>query len=195
MGGVVSLMLIVVVSLLAETSYQMEVVRDNTVRLHILANSNSQQDQAVKLQVRDALLEESENWFEDCNQKQDVLDVLQQRQDDIADICRQTLQQLNCQQDVTVSVDNEWFDTRDYTEFCMPCGNYDCIKIELGAGAGHNWWCVLYPQLCIASAGSIDAKDSYGENGVRVIDSENITRSFKIVDWFYNLVHLVGDFI
>ena len=195
MGGVVSLMLIVVVSLLAETSYQMEVVRDNTVRLHILANSNSQQDQAVKLQVRDALLEESENWFEDCNQKQDVLDVLQQRQDDIADICRQTLQQLNCQQDVTVSVDNEWCDTRDYTEFCMPCGNYDCIKIELGAGAGHNWWCVLYPQLCIASAGSIDAKDSYGENGVRVIDSENITISFKIVDWFYNLVHLVGDFI
>ena len=195
LGGVVSIALMVFVSAVWDTSAQMQVVRDNTVRLHILANSDSASDQQIKLKVRNALLQNTATWFEECQEKEDVLQVLRTRQGEIAAMCQDTLQQLDCPQTVSVQVDREWFNTRNYTDFCMPSGDYDCVRIVLGAGEGHNWWCVLYPQLCIASAGKVDPYATYGEDGVRTICRDDITVSFKIVDWLNQLLHIVRQII
>ena len=131
---------------------KLENLQHDVLRLHILANSDSEQDQSLKLKVRDKLLAESETLFQGC----DTLDEMKQRaieqKETIRLLAKSVLEENGCEQDVSVQLVQMDFDTRQYEEITMPAGCYDALRILIGKAEGHNWWCVMYPPLCLPVA-------------------------------------------
>lgn len=129
---------------------QGESISDQVLRLHILANSDSEQDQQLKLQVRDAIL----NQFQ-LDQVGDLEQAKQQASvhlEEIEQIASDVVEQQGYSYPVKAEMVNMFFDTRQYDGFTMPAGRYDAVRITIGQAQGHNWWCVLYPPLCIPAA-------------------------------------------
>ena len=127
------------------------VCRD-TLRLHILANSDSAADQALKLQVRDALLGEMDGLLDGAEDKQAAIRRLQGAMPRLELTVRRTLRAWNSGQEAVLHLEQLDFDARAYDGFDLPGGEYTALRVELGAAAGHNWFCVLYPALCVGSA-------------------------------------------
>lgn len=127
-------------------------LRHDVLRLHILANSDSDYDQNLKLKVRDRLLEESGNLFQGCETLSQMKQRAEEKQDTIRMIAKSVLEENGCQEDVTVQLVQMDFDTRVYDEITMPAGCYDALRILIGKAEGHNWWCVMYPPLCLSVA-------------------------------------------
>lgn len=127
-------------------------LQSGVLRLHILANSDSEEDQDLKLLVRDELLNHSEELFAGC----DTLDEMKQRaieeKETIRLLAQNVLEQHGCTDKVTVQLVQMQFDKREYEEITMPAGAYDALRILIGEGEGHNWWCVMYPPLCLPAA-------------------------------------------
>ena len=120
-------------------------IRENTLRLHILANSDSPADQALKLKIRDAVLSHSGELFSGCDTRQKMVGAAQEQLSDIQRIAEQTAMHNGYDLPVTVSVTDMFFETRRYDNVLLPAGTYTAVRIELGEAAGKNWWCVLYP--------------------------------------------------
>ncbi|MBR5390171.1 MAG: stage II sporulation protein R [Clostridia bacterium] len=115
-----------------------EALAEKLTRLHVLANSDSETDQARKLLVRDAVLEAAKNAG-----KPDaaLLDRLERA-------AQEALQEAGSEEPVRVSFEKCWFERREYETFSLPAGIYDAVRVEIGSAEGHNWWCVIYPPLC-----------------------------------------------
>ena len=120
-------------------------VYTDTVRLHILAPSDSAEDQALKLEVRDAVL--AHFGKELGGTRAEALAVLEDRLDEIEALAAQIAEQHGYS--AKAELCEEWYDTREYRDFTLPCGTYASLKITLGEGEGQNWWCVMYPPLCL----------------------------------------------
>ena len=127
-------------------------IRENTLRLHILANSDSPADQALKLKIRDAVLSCSGELFSCCDTRQKMISAAQEQLPKIQQVAEQTALHNGYELPVTVSVTDMFFETRRYDHVILPAGTYTAVRIELGAAAGKNWWCVLYPPLCVSAA-------------------------------------------
>ena len=127
-------------------------IRENTLRLHILANSDSPADQALKLKIRDAVLSCSGELFSGCDTRQKMISAAQEQLPKIQQVAEQTALHNGYELPVTVSVTDMFFETRHYDHVILPAGTYTAVRIELGAAAGKNWWCVLYPPLCVSAA-------------------------------------------
>ena len=127
-------------------------IRENTLRLHILANSDSPADQALKLKIRDAVLSCSGELFSGCDTRQKMIGAAQEQLPKIQQVAEQTALHNGYELPVTASVTDMFFETRRYDHVILPAGTYTAVRIELGAAAGKNWWCVLYPPLCVSAA-------------------------------------------
>lgn len=127
-------------------------IRENTLRLHILANSDSPADQVLKLKIRDAVLSCSGELFSGCDTRQKMISAAQEQLPKIQQVAEQTALHNGYELPVTVSVTDMFFETRRYDHVIRPAGTYTAVRIELGAAAGKNWWCVLYPPLCVSAA-------------------------------------------
>ena len=127
-------------------------IRENTLRLHILANSDSPADQALKLKIRDAVLSCSGDLFSGCDTRQKMISAAQEQLPKIQQVAEQTALHNGYELPVTASVTDMFFETRRYDHVILPAGTYTAVRIELGAAAGKNWWCVLYPPLCVSAA-------------------------------------------
>ena len=124
-------------------------LRADVLRLHILANSDSDEDQARKLLVRDALLSHADELFAGCTTLDEMRARAWEERETIRLIAQSTLEQNGCHDPVTVQLAQMEFDTRQYEEITMPGGEYEALRILIGSGEGHNWWCVMYPPLCL----------------------------------------------
>lgn len=134
-----------------------DAVRDDTLRLHILANSDSEADQALKLAVRDAILAQAGELFSAGQTKQEALAAARRSLPALQAIAQQTLRAHGCADTVAVRLENQYFATRAYDDFTLPAGRYDAVRVEIGAHAGKNWFCVLFPPLCLPAACEEDA--------------------------------------
>lgn len=160
-------------------------IRQSVFRLHILANSDEEEDQALKLLVRDAILAESDSLFSDCDDKDAVMAEIAAVLDQIEEIANQTLMENGSDQTATATVQNLYFTTRVYEEYTLPAGFYDALEITIGDGAGQNWWCVLYPALCISSATKQEQIDTaLDESQQTIVTSGDYQISFAILEWF-----------
>lgn len=148
----IGLVLSITTSSITSFAAQCAVVRQSTIRLHILANSDSEADQALKLLVRDAVLTQTADVFGGAQEKEQAIALAQSNKGRITAVAEQTLQQHGCDDKVTVQVVNMFFETRQYGSVMMPAGQYDAVRILIGAGAGHNWWCVMFPPMCLPAA-------------------------------------------
>ncbi len=127
-------------------------LRDSTLRLHVKANSDSAADQALKLQVRDAVLAQTGDLFARQTDKAQAIQAAQANLDRIQAAAEEAVAKAGSQQAVRVYLTNMYFDTTVYDRFTLPAGRYDALRVELGSSQGHNWFCVLYPGLCLPAA-------------------------------------------
>ena len=122
---------------------------EDLVRLRVVANSDSAYDQSVKLAVRDAVLEELAGWESQPDCAQEMMRELDNRRGRIAQAVRRTLDACGSEDGFVIRLDRDYYPTRTYETFSLPAGEYQGLRIFLGEGAGHNWWCVIYPALCL----------------------------------------------
>ena len=124
-------------------------LNDNLIRLHVVANSDSEQDQTVKLRVRDAVLESIQEDLKQVANIDQARDYLQENLPKIQSVTEQTLHSLGVDTSAVVSLTKEAFDTRKYDTFSLPAGIYEALRITIGEGEGKNWGCVTFPTLCL----------------------------------------------
>lgn len=124
----------------------------DTLRLHILANSDTLEDQLIKLQVRDAVLAALPEPVLQAADAAQAEAALRQALPVLTRACQQALLEAHCSQTVRLRLESLPFAARDYGAFALPGGRYNALRVELGNAAGHNWFCVLYPALCVAGA-------------------------------------------
>lgn len=148
------LTLIFVLCYAAISEASQRALAEDIVRLRVVANSDSVEDQRIKLQVRDAVLREISTWAESADSASDMLALLEQHREDIARTVSQTLRQNGRAESFTIRLDQDYYPTREYDTFSLPAGEYRGLRIFLGNARGHNWWCVLYPSLCLDAAGA-----------------------------------------
>lgn len=156
-----------------------ENIADKVFRLHILANSDSTEDQNLKLKLKDYILGSTVDLFTADN-LEDNIEIANKNSDKLAELCKEFVERLGYDYDVKVSVVKEFFDTRVYDDFTLPAGMYNSLKIEIGEGKGHNWWCIIFPSVCL-SACSQSMSDYLTEDEMEIIES-GYSPKFKIIE-------------
>lgn len=119
------------------------------IRLHVLANSDREEDQALKLEVRDRVLETTSALLAGETEPQAAAILLNQHLEDIAQTAAQEISAQGHDDRVEVRLEQTWFPTRQYQGISLPAGNYLALRVLIGAAEGHNWWCVVFPNLCL----------------------------------------------
>ena len=154
---------------------------DNVIRIHVVANSDSETDQALKYKVRDEVIAVSSILLQDCANISRAEEIIRANLGVLEDAAYQTHAAEGVSYGVRASLSKEFYPTRNYGSFRLPAGKYLSLKISLGAAEGQNWWCVIYPSLCLSAAADTDR--------IRLIDSEapvNYKIKFKILDWWHS---------
>ena len=155
---------------------------EKMIRLHVIANSDSEADQALKLPVRDAILAEAE----------EQLGAALGRMTAIAEA---TVAQAGYDYEVSAVLSYEVYPTRDYETFRLPAGQYLSLRMTIGAGAGRNWWCVVFPPLCNAATTEEFVKTAEGagltaeELALLTEESEGVVVRFKVIEWVEGIVN------
>lgn len=164
-------------------------ISEDTFRLHILANSDSDSDQALKLKVRDRVLNYTSQLFENAKSKNEAETIISDNLQSIANIAYDEVLKNGYSYKVNAEITNMYFTTRYYDDYTLPSGMYDALRITIGQGQGHNWWCVMYPSICISSNIDKDtkAKEVFDEQEYNIVKNEQYEYKFKIVEIFQRL--------
>ena len=125
---------------------------DSVIRFHVIANSDSEADQALKLAVRDQVLAKAEEIYPQDATLSEARAALEAHLEDLALAGQEVVDREGYQYDVTAQLTECWFPTKEYEGFALPAGNYNALRIVIGEGAGQNWWCVAFPPLCLGAA-------------------------------------------
>lgn len=127
-------------------------IYDAVVRLHVVANSDSEHDQQIKLCVRDAVLALASERLATCEHREEAEQLLRGMTDELTEVARAALARQGAPTDVRVELGREEYPTRSYESFCFPAGEYVSLRVLIGEAAGENFWCVLFPPLCMSAA-------------------------------------------
>ena len=203
-GGLVQaaaiiLTLITTIISTAAFSTRCDEVRTNVLRLHILANSDSEADQALKLIIRDKLLTEGADVFDGSVTADNAADKIAEASERLKAVAEQTAKENGFDYEVKIEVTEEYFDTRSYENVTLPAGRYKAVKVIIGEGAGKNWWCVMFPPLCLPAAEENDERDVkidaiLTDSGVRLIESNpKFEVRFKIVEIYEKIKSYFTD--
>lgn len=129
-----------------------EEIRGRVLRLHVLANSDTEEDQALKLKVRDTIVETAANLFDTAADEAQALERARERLPELEAAAQQRVYDEGCEYAVTISIVHMYFTTRVYETVTLPAGMYDALRVTIGEGKGHNWWCVVFPPMCVSAA-------------------------------------------
>ena len=129
-----------------------ETIYDDVIRLHIIANSDSAEDQALKLKVRDAIIEYAAPMLEGCDTKEEAARKFSELLGEIKKIAKDVIEEEGYGYSVSAVLDTEKYPTRHYGDISLPSGNYLSLRVIIESGEGQNWWCVLFPPLCTSIA-------------------------------------------
>lgn len=170
-------------------------ISDRVFRVHILANSDSESDQALKLKVRDAVIAKGEELFADVHSKEQAEQIVCDNIDVLVKTAEDVVSAEGYSYPVTASVKNIYFNTRYYEDVTMPGGFYDALQIRIGNAEGQNWWCVMYPSLCIYSASDNDTLDEQLTSSQYSIVSSKGEFQFrlKFVEIFNRFIDLISE--
>lgn len=138
-------------------------IANSVFRLHVLANSDSEEDQSLKYKVRDNLLKYMNEICVDCSTKQEAIEKVYEYQANFKQIALETIKNEGYSYDVNINIGNFEFPTKHYGDISLPAGFYDALRVEIGEAQGQNWWCVMFPPLCFVDISSgIVPEDSKG---------------------------------
>lgn len=149
---------------------KLDELRGSVLRLHILANSDSDKDQRLKLMVRDKLLES--DIFGDAESLSEAENTTGKKLRYIEHIAEKTLRENGCYKKVTATIEDHDFDERVYGDITMPAGRYRALRVMIGEAQGHNWWCVMYPPLCLPAA--CETEDKQEKETAELVDNKSV---------------------
>ena len=168
-------------------------LKNNLIRFHVRANSDSSFDQACKLKVRDAVISKVSQMMDKADTKEEAFDILKKQKDSIKNTAQEILKKEGVIQKVKVHFVQEKFPEKTYGQYTFPEGIYDALRIDLGEAKGHNWWCVLYPNMCFQGSVYEVMDESSGEELREVLTQEEYADVFdsgkmqirwKFLDYF-----------
>lgn len=166
-----------------------EHLAQEVLRFHVLANSDSDEDQKLKLKVRDAVLDYMEENMPEADSAEETKDWIRGHIDEIEEVSRGIVAETGSDYPVSAAVTTCWFPDKSYGDVTFPAGNYEALRIEIGEAEGHNWWCVLYPGLCFMDAANAVVPDEGKQKLKNILTEEEYSRvtadtDFKI-SWFF----------
>ena len=169
-----------------------EGLSDQVVRLHVLANSDSEEDQALKLRVRDVVLARATAILEQSADRREAESRLRGQLLELERLAQQEIEAAGYSYPVSVELRNTAFPTKEYEGFTLPAGEYLALRVVIGAGAGQNWWCVVFPPLCTAASADVPASAlaaGFSQEEVRLVteESEGYVLKLKAVEWWQTL--------
>lgn len=164
-------------------------------RLHVIANSDTDEDQQLKLKVRDKLLEYMNTICANCTTKAEAISIAKEHKEDFQNIAEKTIKENGFDYPVKININNFYFPTKNYGDISLPAGYYDALRVEIGNASGQNWWCVMFPSLCFVdvSSGVVDdeakknLEDNLNEESYHIISEKEdtgFTFKFKIIEFF-----------
>ena len=173
-------------------------ISNSVFRLHVIANSDSTEDQNLKYKVRDALLDYMNNICTNCKSKNEAIELVQIHQNEFKQVALDTIQKEGYNYDVKIEIGNFEFPTKQYGDISLPAGFYDALKVEIGEAKGKNWWCVMFPSLCFVDISSGIVPEESKEDLQNVLSDEEyslisdnqdygIKFKFKILELFGNV--------
>lgn len=188
------------ISSICAISYAQNISTDiasSVFRLHVIANSDSKEDQDLKYKVRDNLLKYMNKICKDCTSKEDAISLVEKNKDIFKQIALDTIRNEGFSYNVNINIGNFEFPTKNYGDISLPAGLYDALRVEIGEAKGQNWWCVMFPPLCFVdiSSGVVPEEskevlqDNLTEEEFALISdksSDEIQFKFKLLEFFNN---------
>ena len=175
---------VMAVSAFGEFQKNCDSLSEKVLRLHVLANSDSEADQQLKLKVRDAILQESDRLLQQSDSKEAAMAQMATHLSDVEQVAERTLRKNGCDLPVTAALKKVKFNTRTYGNITLPAGEYDALQVEIGAAKGKNWWCVLFPSLCVPSSTNVQMEDVLTQDELQVVEQSGYDVRFKVVEWY-----------
>lgn len=173
-------------------------ISSSVFRLHVIANSDSAEDQNLKYLVRDALIDYMNSVSKNSNSKDEAISIAYQHKSDFYKIAKKVINDNGYDYNVNISIGNFAFPTKNYGDISLPAGYYDALKVEIGNASGQNWWCVMFPPLCFVdiSTGIVpeDSKETIKDslhteeyNLINNAQTADVRFKFKLLEFFQNI--------
>lgn len=164
-------------------------IRPQVLRLHVLANSNSTEDQQLKLKVRDAVLTEGEKTIGKITSKAQAQEKIRECLPSLQKAAEEEIKKNGSNYSVKIEIGKSYFPTKTYENITMPAGVYDAVRVLIGSAEGKNWWCVMFPNLCLPAAqGSAKAEDVFSTDEIKLLKSKpKYEIRFWIIEKYENI--------
>lgn len=161
-------------------------IKDKILRLHVIANSDTEEDQSLKLKVRDELLRAGSELFEGTATAENAAEISKSEIGYLTDIAQGVINENGFDYEAKIEVGKSRFPTREYENITLPAGEYTAVRVILGEGEGHNWWCVMFPPMCLPAAeNETDLDDVLSDEAINFVESgRRFKVKFKIIEWY-----------
>ncbi|MBD8962872.1 MAG: stage II sporulation protein R [Ruminococcaceae bacterium] len=172
-----------------------EEIRSDVLRLHVIANSDTSVDQNLKLRLRDYILQEGKDIFNGSVNVENAVEKIEPVLPELEKSAKAFVNQAGFDYDVKISLSNEYFTTRTYETVTLPAGKYLALRVVIGSGEGHNWWCVMFPPMCVPAADKKDEIENvFSEKEIKLVESKpKYEPRFKVVEIYEQLKEIISE--
>lgn len=179
----------VAISSLCSLAEACEDIKENVLRLHVIANSDSDADQSLKLKVRDAILGAGGELFSGETDVENVVSIAESEIEYLTQVAQKIISENGFDYGVRIEIGKSRFPTREYESVTLPAGEYTAVKVIIGEGKGHNWWCVMFPPMCLPGAQEkAQLSDVISQDALNLVGSgKKYEVKFKIVEIYENI--------
>lgn len=172
-----------------------EEIRSDVLRLHVIANSDTSVDQNLKLRLRDYILQEGKDIFNGSVNVENAVEKIEPVLPELEKSAKAFVNQAGFDYDVKISLSKEYFTTRTYETVTLPAGKYLALRVVIGSGEGHNWWCVMFPPMCVPAADKKDEIENvFSEKEIKLVESKpKYEPRFKVVEIYEQLKEIISE--
>ena len=172
-----------------------EETRSDVLRLHVIANSDSSVDQNLKLRLRDYILEEGEDIFDGSVNVENAVKKIEPKLAELENSAETFVKNAGFDYDVKITLSNEYFTTRTYESVTLPAGKYLALRVVIGSGEGHNWWCVMFPPMCVPAADKKDEIENvFTDKEIKLVESKpKYEPRFKVVEIYEQIRETISE--
>lgn len=172
-----------------------EEIRSDVLRLHVIANSDSSVDQNLKLRLRDYILEEGEDIFDGSVNVENAVKKIEPKLAELEKSADTFVRNAGFGYDVKITLSNEYFTTRTYESVTLPAGKYLALRVVIGSGEGHNWWCVMFPPMCVPAADKKDEIENvFTDKEIKLVESKpKYEPRFKVVEIYEQIRETISE--
>ena len=172
-----------------------EEIRSDVLRLHVIANSDSSVDQNLKLRLRDYILEEGEDIFDGSVNVENAVKKIEPKLAELEKSADTFVRNAGFDYDVKITLSNEYFTTRTYESVTLPAGKYLALRVVIGSGEGHNWWCVMFPPMCVPAADKKhEIENVFTDKEIKLVESKpKYEPRFKVVEIYEQIRETISE--